>query len=183
MPDLVVAAMDVAPGADPTTVEVDVEAAAGKEHDYDAISNGMRQLSNLVDRGDAQFFRLRVRRRDQVEIGFVAPEVEAHGFSLFYFQTNRPQASVQPRYQEETTLENEFLSLQVSREDGSIRLIDRESGSIYWGINRLVDGGDAGDEYTYSPPRNDRLIDTPDEPPIIVRDEDGPLATYCGCSI
>lgn len=174
VPELVVAAMDVAPGADPTTVEVDVEAAAGKEHDYDAISIGMRQLSNLVDRGDAQFFRLRVRRRDQVEIGFVAPDVSSYGLSLFYLQKNPTPAIAQPRHEDETTLENEYLSLQVSREDGSIRLIDRESGSIYWGINRLVDGGDAGDEYSYSPPRNDRLIEVPDGPPSIVREEDGP---------
>ncbi|MHB0868290.1 MAG: glycoside hydrolase family 38 C-terminal domain-containing protein, partial [Chloroflexota bacterium] len=174
MPDLVIANLDVVPGADPSTVEVDVEAAAGKEHDYDSVSAGMRQLARLVDRGDAQLFRFRVHRRDQVEIGFVAHDVPAHGCSLFHFEVTRPSPSVPPRGHEETTLENEFLSLQVSREDGSIHLIDRETGTIYWGLNSLVDGGDAGDEYTYSPPTRDRLVEGPLSPPTITIEEMGP---------
>jgi len=174
MPQLVVVAMDVVPGRDPTTVEIEVEAAAGKEHDYAALAAGMRQLSNLVDRGIAQRFRLRVRRRDRVEIGFVAPEVPAHGYRLFHFEPAAVSRQASHLAQGEATLENEFLSLQVSPEDGTLRLLDRETGSIYWGLNRFVDGGDAGDEYTYSPPEQDLVIEGPDAQPAITVEERGP---------
>ncbi|MGE5619981.1 MAG: alpha-mannosidase [Sphingomonadaceae bacterium] len=174
MPDLVVTNMDVVPGADPSTVEVDVEAAAGTRHDYAAISAGMRQLTSLVDRGDAQYFRFRVRRRDLVEIGFVAPAVPAHGYSTFHFEVTRLTQAPPVHGHEVVTLENESLSLQVSREDGSIHLIDRETGSIYWGLNSFVDGGDAGDEYTHSPPARDRLVEGPAVPPTVTLEESGP---------
>lgn len=174
MPDLVVSTMDVVPGTDPATVEIDLEMAAGKEHDYDALATGLRQLSSLVDRGDARFFRFRVHRRDQVEVGFVANDVPAHGLKLFRFETVRPTPPMPPHSHEEATLENEFLSLQVSRRDGSVRLIDRETGAIHWGINSFVDGGDAGDEYTYSPPLEDLVIQSPGELPAITVEEMGP---------
>lgn len=174
MPDLVVADMDVVPGADPSTVDVDVEAASGKEHNYDAVAAGMRQLASLAHRGDARLFRIRVRREDQVEIGFVAPDVPAHGLKLFHFGPATPSRRPPLYGHEEATLENEYLSLQVSPADGSVRLIDRESGAIYWDVNSFVDGGDAGDEYTYSPPTVDRIVQGPDDPPTITVEERGP---------
>ena len=172
IPALVVTSMDVIPGDDPTTVEVQVEARSGQEHDLDALSLGMRQLSNLVDRGDAQFFRVRVHRRDQVDIGFVAPDVPGHGMKLFRFEKAHHARRHLPHPHDEVTLENEFFSLQVSSSDGALRLVDRETGAILWGINCFVDSGDAGDEYTYSPPPSDRIVEGPDSRPRIVIEEE-----------
>jgi alpha-mannosidase len=174
MPDLVVAAMDVVPGADPSTVEVEVEMTTGKEHNLAAISSGLRQISGLVDRGDARLFRFRVHRRDQVEVGFVAADVPAHGLKLYRFEPARPTPPPLHHNHEVATLENEFLSLQVSPQDGSLQLIDRETGAIYWGINSFLDGGDAGDEYTYSPPAEDLLVRGPAAPPALTVEEMGP---------
>ncbi len=174
MPNLVVSTMDVVPGTSPSTVTVEIEVTAGRQHDYDAVAAGLQQLSSLVDRGDARFFRFRVHRRDQVEIGFVASAVPAHGFKLYGFESLHAPAPPLTHDHEEATLENDFLSLQVSREDGSVRLLDRETGAIYWGINSFVDGGDAGDEYTYSPPSQDLVIQAPEEPPRVILEETGP---------
>ena len=174
MPDLVLATMDVIPGTDPSTVSVEAEVTSGKEHDYEAISSGMRQLTNLVEKGDAQHFRLRIRRRDQAEIGFVAPDLPGNGVKLLRFQSAHFSPSVPSHTHTEATLENEYLSLQASREDGTARLIDRETGAIYWDLNSLIDSGDAGDEYTYSPPMQDREIRGPETPPLIALEESGP---------
>ncbi|HEX2987724.1 MAG TPA: glycoside hydrolase family 38 C-terminal domain-containing protein, partial [Chloroflexota bacterium] len=174
LPQLVVDDMDVVPGTDPSTVDVAVEVKAGREHNYDALSTGLRQLSSLVDRGDAQLFRLRIRRRDQFHVGFVAPRVPAHGLKLFRFEVAAPPRHTPLHNHGEATIENESLSLQVSPEDGTARLIDRETGAIFWGLNSFVDVGDAGDEYTYSPPTHDRIVEGPDAPPSIVLEESGP---------
>ncbi len=42
------------------------------------------------------------------------------------------------------------------------------------GFGRLVDGGDHGDSYNYSPPLRDRLVDTPDSVSVVVSDR-GPV--------
>ncbi len=55
-------------------------------------------------------------------------------------------------------IENETLRAEVSTEDGSVLLLDKRSGIEYRNLNRLVDGGDCGDEYNYCPPETDRLV-------------------------
>jgi mannosylglycerate hydrolase len=51
-------------------------------------------------------------------------------------------------------IQNEFFILEAGR-DGSLTLHDLKSGIVYSGLNRFMDGGDAGDEYNYSPPESD----------------------------
>ena len=178
LPDLVIAGMEVVLGDDPSTAEVDLEMAAGKGHDLDAVAAGLRQISSLVDRGDVSLFRFKAFRRDQIEIGFVARDVPARGLKLYRLGPLRtaPPLSTHLRHGE-TTLENEFLSVQVSAEDGSLRLLDRQTGAVFWGLNSFLDGGDAGDEYTYSPPEEDLLISKPASPPRITVEESGPVRT------
>jgi alpha-mannosidase len=55
-------------------------------------------------------------------------------------------------------IENEFFTVQVNLEDGTLTLVDRRSQQTYTGLNHFVDGGDCGDEYNYCPPLQDRLI-------------------------
>jgi mannosylglycerate hydrolase len=55
------------------------------------------------------------------------------------------------------TLVNEHLRATV-RPDGTIDLEHRATGRTYPGLLALRDGGDAGDEYNYSPPERDMLV-------------------------
>ncbi len=56
--------------------------------------------------------------------------------------------------------------------------IDRASGTFavngVAGFGKLVDGGDHGDSYNYSPPARDRLVDTAETVSVVVADE-GPV--------
>jgi alpha-mannosidase len=71
------------------------------------------------------------------------------------------------------TLENEHLRIRVDAASGtfSIRTAD---GIEVEGLDRLVDGGDGGDTYNYSPPDHDLVIDTPQSVRVSVV-EAGPL--------
>jgi mannosylglycerate hydrolase len=51
-------------------------------------------------------------------------------------------------------IENEYYCVEAAP-DGTLTAIDKRTNTIYSGLNRFVDGGDAGDEYNYSPPEND----------------------------
>ena len=54
-----------------------------------------------------------------------------------------------------TRLENGHLVCDLLP-DGTLTILDRRSGLQYNGLHRLVDDGDAGDEYNFSPPAGNR---------------------------
>jgi alpha-mannosidase len=56
-------------------------------------------------------------------------------------------------------LENARLACELLP-DGTLTILDRQTGLRYEGVNRLVDEGDAGDEYNFSPPAlNPQAVD------------------------
>ncbi len=57
-------------------------------------------------------------------------------------------------------LANGHLSATVDHETGLVAL-ESDEGVVVAGANRLVDGGDGGDTYNYSPPADDRVVDVP----------------------
>jgi alpha-mannosidase len=52
-------------------------------------------------------------------------------------------------------LENSHLACDLLP-DGTLAILDRRTGLHYKGLHRLVDEGDAGDEYNFSPPSGNR---------------------------
>jgi len=65
-------------------------------------------------------------------------------------------------------LTNGLVTVVVDGDDGTFALDGHR------GLGRLVDGGDLGDSYNYSPPRDDTLIDTPESVRVEVVEE-GPV--------
>jgi alpha-mannosidase len=53
------------------------------------------------------------------------------------------------------TIENEHFLVAASQADGTLTVTDKQTNTVFKGLNRFVDGGDAGDEYNYSPPIKD----------------------------
>jgi alpha-mannosidase len=85
----------------------------------------------------------------------------------------------------ETTPAEHLVALSAS-EDGTISLhnglaevlIDPSDGSLslngHTSLNRLVDSGDQGDTYNYSPPSHDEVVDTPVSTELVTK-ERGPV--------
>ena len=55
-------------------------------------------------------------------------------------------------------IENENFIVEASTSDGTLTITDKRTKAIFKGLNRFVDGGDAGDEYNYSPPGCDTFL-------------------------
>jgi hypothetical protein len=53
-------------------------------------------------------------------------------------------------------IENEFFRVEAVL-DGTLTVTDKRTNTFFSGLNRFVDGGDAGDEYNYSPPTSDSI--------------------------
>jgi mannosylglycerate hydrolase len=54
-------------------------------------------------------------------------------------------------------IQNERFVVEASTTDGTLTITDKHTNTFFNGLNRFVDGGDAGDEYNYSPPISDSL--------------------------
>ena len=52
-------------------------------------------------------------------------------------------------------IQNEIFIVEASPSDGTLTITDKRTHKVFNGLNRFVDGGDAGDEYNYSPPTSD----------------------------
>lgn len=68
---------------------------------------------------------------------------------------------------QENRIENAFYRVEVDAGDGTLNVTDKQTGMVFAGLNRFVDGGDVGDLYTYCPPERNILIREPMESPKI----------------
>lgn len=49
-------------------------------------------------------------------------------------------------------IQNDNFIVEANPSDGTLTLTDKHTNAVFSGLNRIEDGGDAGDEYNYSPP-------------------------------
>jgi alpha-mannosidase len=79
------------------------------------------------------------------------------GFVAFDAQVGVNAAGLPAQGSEGRTIENDLLRIEVNA-DGSLSVLDRLTGVVYRNVLEIEDGGDVGDEYTYSPPAADRRV-------------------------
>ena len=97
-----------------------------------------------------------------------AASVPAYGYSTYYVKTdpnpNRYKARSLPTH----TLENEHLRVQVNPNGSfNLRVNGDAQGVEYKNLGLLVDSGDNGDGYTFSPPQYNRVYSTATASPRI----------------
>ncbi len=120
--------------------------------------------THVTDAGDAEIPLQIIERgihspldkRERVLAGFVAPDVPGFGYRSFSLGYGSGFLGTEPS----STIENEFFRV-TAESDGTITVEDKRSGRTLTGVNRFEDGGERGDEYTYSPPENDEIVQSP----------------------
>jgi mannosylglycerate hydrolase len=121
----------------------------------------------LLDDPSLETFHLKARSPQLVKLVFLAQDVPGIGYRSFWIRKRKAKRkkreparlSYHPR---SYFMENKFLAVQALPDDGTISITHKASGRIFHGLNRFVDGGDRGDEYNYSPPPTDNLIQNGD---------------------
>ena len=111
-------------------------------------------------------------RQQTVTAGFLARDVPGHGYRAFRVVGGRLDGT--SNRGQGDGIDNEYFAVSADAADGSITVRDKKSGRVLRGLNRLVDGGDRGDEYNYWPPSPDIVVDGPSKPPAISVVENGP---------
>ncbi|MBU4511006.1 hypothetical protein KJ830_08175, partial [bacterium] len=95
------------------------------------------------------------------DISFTAKEIPACGYKTFTIKAIN-DLRMHKEYETDIRagrdyIENKYYKVIVET-NGTITIIDKLNNKIFKNCNRFVDGGDAGDEYTYSPPLNDQIV-------------------------
>ncbi len=125
----------------------------GKEVEYTVIES--RDLTDYVL---SQTIKLDPSRSFYVpsqvleaKIAIKTNDVPAFGYVQY---TVKPQADTSVKLAEADALENEFYHITVE-DDGSLTIFDRANNVTYKNQAVLVENGDDGDSFNYSPPRKD----------------------------
>ncbi|MEM0874230.1 alpha-mannosidase, partial [Escherichia coli] len=79
------------------------------------------------------------------------------GYRTLYIEASQPGNVVTPKSKTEGILENAFWQIALN-EDGSLRLVDKDSGVRYDRVFQIEEGSDDGDEYDYSPAKEEWAI-------------------------
>ncbi|WP_232696691.1 glycoside hydrolase family 38 N-terminal domain-containing protein [Brevibacillus daliensis] len=106
-------------------------------------------------------------------IKFVA-EVEGFGFSTYYVREKATMSNTFADVYQNGTFVNDFMEVIIEK-NGALTIKERKSGAIFEGLHVFEEGGNAGDEYDFSPPREDVIITTRETVPEISVVHNGPI--------
>lgn len=109
------------------------------------------------------------------DVTFIARDVRPMGYEVYLFKfTFGNTFDEQCCNAADYCIENEYLRVVPNAENGTIDIYDKVSGKVYKGCNAFVDDGDAGDEYTYSPPQENKVYSLDPSTVKIEKVESGP---------
>ncbi|MFQ5813092.1 MAG: alpha-mannosidase [Anaerolineae bacterium] len=123
------------------------------------------------------------------ELAFVAQQVPGYGYRTYLIkaghqhptlrlasgQASNPSTNLRTGLQLPTSsIENEYFLVEANTTDGTLTVTDKLTGAVFPGLNRFVDGGDRGDEYTYCQLENDLVVSKAAATPTIGVIEAGP---------
>ncbi|QIB26629.1 glycoside hydrolase family 38 C-terminal domain-containing protein [Caloranaerobacter azorensis] len=92
----------------------------------------------------------------RVKFVFIA-DVNGYGYTTYYIHHKKYINDNKNFILNGDILENEDLLVEIN-EDGSFNIKDKHSGKIFFNQNVIEESGNAGDEYDYSPPEEDKII-------------------------
>ena len=126
----------------------------------DGAGNEVQGVVHAVHPEDTMHLSLHTQpemyRGRRVEFSFPPRTLPPVGLSFFRFRLAYGQTGGAPS--PAGRLENDVFLVTFERGDCSLRVKDKRTGLTYGGLHVFEDGGDAGDEYTWSWPARDRAV-------------------------
>lgn len=121
---------------------------------------GLRQMQALAFDPEIEAYHVTLDTTVTTTLRLAAPEVPGMGYRTLWVRLKEGGDAAVSGENEPglpNAIENEYFRVEACA-DGTFDLFDKTSNLWYRGQNRLVDGGDRGDEYNFSAPGNDELV-------------------------
>ncbi len=118
--------------------------------------NGQRLESVLISAQQSEYYHFSddnlpvVYNTNRCRLGVLLPGM-SYGMHLINIRKDEAQSFAETG----EFIENEFYCVSFSTEEASFVVTDKSCGRVHRGVNKFIDKGDAGDEYTYSWPETD----------------------------
>jgi alpha-mannosidase len=149
--------------------------------DVALLERSIQEVRALLTDEAIRRYKVRVHLATAVEFCFVVEGVPGHGYKTYLIKARCPNPisniqypTLRPVSGQASSIENEFFFIVPDPADGTLHITDKAAGLTFEGLNRFVDGGDRGDEYTYCRPENDLVVSAPATAPTIGVIEAGP---------
>ncbi|AEN63956.1 glycoside hydrolase family 38 [Enterobacter soli] len=110
----------------------------------------------LIDRQIVHYGNYEPFMEFDIQIEAILPSM---GYRTLYIEPHASGKQVPTVKNTEALLENAFWQVEINR-DGTLRLFDKESGLIYDRVLEIEESSDDGDEYDYSPSREEWRLTT-----------------------
>jgi len=135
----------------------------------DLLTRAMADLQALLADPAVNTFHIRILEPAGLELDLLARDVPGFGYKTYRLAPGQPSSPPDPVGLAPESIDNEFFRVVADPHDGTVTVTDKETGLVLPGLNRFVDGGDRGDEYTFTPPERDLIVDRPAAKPAITR--------------
>ena len=108
----------------------------------------------LIDRQIVHYGNYDPFMEFDIQINQIVPSM---GYRTLYIEANQPGNVIAAKSDAEGILENAFWQIALN-EDGSLQLVDKDSGVRYDRVLQIEESSDDGDEYDYSPAKEEWVI-------------------------
>jgi alpha-mannosidase len=173
---------------DGATLHVEPVFAENTEPNIEVWNNSVKAFDGYLADTSIETFHICAHSPDSANITFAAPEIPALGWKTFYVRGKEsipptemhvspwmkmlaPLAKLpaaqkllanlaEPKSKPPYIIENELFVVELNESNRTFSVTDKTTGKMYHGLNRFVDTGDCGDEYNFSPPPSDLVVDS-----------------------
>jgi len=140
---------------------IEAEFSSLLKPDLENLSDAFKQVTTLISNSDPEtLVRVKVFNVPTASIDVLAEDLPAMGYRTYWVCKSDEPDEIWDEAEEDLDdfISNQFLEIHVGGDDGSLSLKGLRTGQVFEGLCQIVDVGDRGDEYNFTPPENDREV-------------------------
>lgn len=147
-----------------------------KLENLETINNEIEYYNGLLNLNDIAEVEEETMKQVQIKIkSDILPAMGYRVVKICYGQETKFELTSDLSLNDETKeIENRYLKVKI-KEDGTLSVLNKERNVSYESVHYFEEKGDDGDEYNYSPPVKDLIINTKNTKADIVLLESNPL--------
>ena len=140
---------------------VEAEFSALLKPNTENLLAAFNQVTNLIANSNPEaLVKVKVFNVPTAFIDIFAEDLPAMGYRTYWIcKSDEPDETFEEAEEDlDDFISNQFLKIHASGDDGSLSLKDLRTDQVFEELCQIVDVGDRGDEYNFTPPENDREV-------------------------